>query len=86
MWQGNSDRNDSFPNMSLFLNPVSFLVVCIAGWLNEHQQRAIEYLTEENRVLREQIGDRRQGLQRFMILFFIELSSRRGWASPLMLA
>ena len=31
--------------MSLFLNPVSFLVACIAGWLNEHQQRAIEYLS-----------------------------------------
>jgi hypothetical protein len=59
IWQGSSDRNDSFPNMSLFLNPVSFLVACIASWVNEHQQRAIEYLTEENRVLREQIGDRR---------------------------
>ena len=45
MWQGSSDRNDSFTNMSLFLNPVSFLVACIAGWLNEHQQRAIEYLS-----------------------------------------
>jgi putative transposase len=45
--------------MSAFLNPLSFLVACLSGWLNEHQQLAIEYLTEENRVLREQVGDRR---------------------------
>jgi putative transposase len=45
--------------MSALLNPLSFLVACISGWLNEHQRHAIEYLTEENRVLREQIGDRR---------------------------
>jgi putative transposase len=41
------------------LNPFSFLVVSIAGWLNQRQQQLIEYLVEENRVLREQIGNRR---------------------------
>ncbi len=35
------------------------LAVMLAGWLNERQQRAIEYLREENRVLREQLGGRR---------------------------
>jgi putative transposase len=45
--------------MSALLNPLSFLVACISGWLNKHQRHAIEYLTEENRVLRVQIGDRR---------------------------
>jgi putative transposase len=29
------------------------------GWLNQHQQQVVEYLLEENRVLREQIGSRR---------------------------
>src|SRR6185295_2198031 len=29
------------------------------GWLSEHQQRSIEYLVKENRILREQIGDRK---------------------------
>ena len=29
------------------------------GWLSQQQQDVIEYLREENRVLREQIGDRR---------------------------
>jgi hypothetical protein len=41
------------------LNPLSFVIACLAGWLSEHQQRCIEYLTEENRVLREQIGDKK---------------------------
>jgi putative transposase len=40
-------------------DPFSFVVVSIAGWMNQHQQQIIEYLIEENRVLREQIGDRR---------------------------
>src|SRR5215469_5677785 len=41
------------------LDPFSFLVVSLAGWLNQRQQQVIEYLIEENRVLREQIGRRR---------------------------
>src|SRR5947207_2276047 len=41
------------------LDPFSFLVVCVAGWINRREQQVIEYLIEENRVLREQIGTRR---------------------------
>src|SRR5690242_687598 len=41
------------------LDPFSFLVVSLAGWMNQHQQHVIDYLMEENRVLREQIGNRR---------------------------
>src|SRR5438128_5591962 len=41
------------------LDPFSFLVISIAGWMNQRQQQVIEYLIEENRVLREQIGNRR---------------------------
>jgi hypothetical protein len=37
-----------------------------AGWINQRQQRVIEYLAEENRVLREQIGKRRM---RFTVSF-----------------
>jgi hypothetical protein len=36
-----------------------FLLVSFTGWINRSQQDAIEYLKEENRVLREQPGDRR---------------------------
>ncbi len=35
------------------------LAILLVGWHNERQQRTIEYLREENRVLREQLGDRR---------------------------
>src|SRR5438445_10018036 len=45
--------------MQAGLNPFSFLVTSIAGWINQRQQQLIEYPVEENRVLREQIGDRR---------------------------
>src|SRR5436190_23805496 len=45
--------------MRTSLDPFSFVVIAIAGWMNRHQQHLIEYLMEENRVLREQIGSRR---------------------------
>src|SRR5207342_2544233 len=45
--------------MRSVLDPFQFMVIAIAGWMNQHQQQVIEYLLEENRVLREQIGSRR---------------------------
>ena len=45
--------------MPAFLTPIFFIITSIAGCLKQHQQHAIDYLIEENRVLREQIGDRR---------------------------
>ena len=41
------------------LDPFSFLIVSVSGWLNRRQQQVIEYLVEENRVLRAQIGRHR---------------------------
>ena len=41
------------------LDPFQFLLVAVAGWMNQRQQQVIEYLREENRVLREQLGNRR---------------------------
>ncbi len=35
-----------------------FLVFTVAGWLNRHQEDLIDYLREENRILREQLGGR----------------------------
>lgn len=37
---------------------LQFLVLTFAGWLNRGQEDLINYLREENRVLREQIGGR----------------------------
>ena len=45
--------------MHAALDPFSFLVLSLAGWMNQHQQHVIHYLIEENRVLREQLGNRR---------------------------
>ncbi len=41
------------------LDPFKFVLVAVGGWMNQRQQQTIEYLREENRVLREQLGDRR---------------------------
>src|SRR5215467_8832714 len=45
--------------MQAGLDPFTFLIISIAGWMNQRQQQVIQYLVEENRVLREQIGNRR---------------------------
>jgi transposase InsO family protein len=36
-----------------------FVIALVAGWVNRHQQELIEYLQDENRLLREQLGGRR---------------------------
>jgi len=33
-----------------------FLLVALAGWMNRQQQEVIQYLKEENRVLRGKLG------------------------------
>ena len=45
--------------MSRILDPFRFVLISIAGWMNQRQLLAIDYLREENRVLREQLGGRR---------------------------
>src|SRR5215470_2081717 len=39
--------------------PIRFVLISIAGWMNQQQQQAIDYLREENRVLRQLLGGRR---------------------------
>jgi putative transposase len=41
------------------LDPFRFLLIAVAGWMNQPQQHAIEYLQEENRILRAQLGSNR---------------------------
>ena len=45
--------------MAKALDPFRFVLIAVAGWMNQRQLQVIEYLREENRVLREQLGDRR---------------------------
>ena len=70
-----------------------FLVLALAGWVNRHQEDRIDYLREENRVLREHLGPRPlrltdaqrrrlavltlAGLRRYFVFFVIELKTRR---------
>src|SRR5258708_21342250 len=48
--------------MPRVLNPFRFVLIAVAGWMNQQQLQMIDYLREENRVLREQLGGRRLGL------------------------
>ena len=45
--------------MKKVLDPFRFVLISVAGWMNQAQQQMIDYLREENCVLREQLGDRR---------------------------
>ena len=38
--------------------PLQLLVLMVAGWVNRHQLDLIEYLQEENSVLKEHLGGR----------------------------
>jgi len=38
------------------LDPIPVLRIAVAGWMNQHHLLAIDYLREENRILREQLG------------------------------
>ncbi len=45
--------------MNFVLKPWQLLLLILAGWINRHQQDAIEYLRTENQVLKEKIGKKR---------------------------
>ena len=45
--------------MPKVLDPFRFVLLAVAGWMNQRQLHIIDYLREENRVLREQLGDHR---------------------------
>ena len=43
----------------MFSTPWQMMLMAVAGWVNQQQLGVIEYIKEENRVLREQLGRRR---------------------------
>jgi len=45
--------------MNFILHPWQFLLVVLAGWINQEQQKLLEYLRTENQVLREKLGTKR---------------------------
>ena len=45
--------------LSMSPTPLHLLLLTLADWMNRHQQAAIHYLLEENRVLNEHLGTKR---------------------------
>src|SRR5262249_25113801 len=45
--------------MTADVHLLQVLLVTLAGWVNRHQQHVIDYLMEENRVLKGQLKGRR---------------------------
>ncbi len=45
--------------MRLTLDPFHLLLISLGGCLNQHQRDVMDYLQEENQVLREQLGSKR---------------------------
>ena len=45
--------------MTKSLDPFRFLLIALPGWMNQQHSQLIRYLGEENRVLREQLGQKR---------------------------
>src|SRR4051794_7586794 len=45
--------------MPKVLDPFRFVLIAVAGWMNQRELQMIDYLREESRVLREQLGERR---------------------------
>ncbi len=67
MWSGNCaeriSRDDAVPGkknapMTASIPTLQMVLLSFSGWVSRHQQDVIEYLIEENRVLKEQTKGR----------------------------
>ena len=47
--------------------PLQMLLMIVSGWVHRHQTGVIEYLVEENRVLKEQLRGWRLRLTRVRV-------------------
>src|SRR5215471_442975 len=61
------------------IDPLGFLAAMLAGLVGERQRRAIEYLREENRILREQLGERRMRFTDAQRIRLAEKAKGLGW-------
>jgi len=41
------------------IKPMAIILTMVAGWINRQQTEVIEYLLEENKILRDKIGSNR---------------------------
>src|SRR6516162_782364 len=65
--------------MTLALDPFRLLLISLAGWLNQQQQDVIDYLQEENRVLRKQLGGKRLRFSDDQRLRLAVRAKKLGW-------
>src|SRR5262249_5760161 len=64
--------------MTADVSRVRLLLVSLTGWINRYQQHVIEYLVEENRVLREQLkGHRLRLIEVFQFALDSAIAPRR---------
>ena len=49
----------SSPYLTNVITPLQLLIIALAGWLNRQQEVVIDYLIEENRVLKDQLDGQR---------------------------
>ena len=61
------------------LDPFRLLLISLAGWLNQRQQEVIDDLQEENRILRQQLGDKRRRFNDDQRRQLAVQAKKRGW-------
>jgi len=61
------------------LDPFRLLLISLAGWLKQRQQEVIDYLQEENRILRQQLGDKRLRFNDDQRRQLAVQAKKRGW-------
>jgi hypothetical protein len=65
--------------MRLTLRPFRLLLISLAGHLNQQQQEISDYLQEENRLLREQLGNQRLRLNNDQRRRLAVQAKKLGW-------
>ena len=65
--------------MRFAIDPFRLLLISLAGWLNQRQQDVIDYLQEENRVLRKQLGGKRLRFSDDQRLRLAVRAKKLGW-------
>ena len=43
----------------MILHPLQLVLAVLSGWLNAHQAHVVDYLREENRLLKQQLRGKR---------------------------
>ncbi len=64
-------------NTTMIWKPWTLFTVAVAGWMSRQQQEVIAYLREENKILREKLGQKRILLSIEQKQYFLALTRYR---------